>query len=154
MTTEKLVFLKTEFVAALRRLQPGQKGAWGKMDAQQMVEHFRQSLKVANGKIQLPLHNPDLERLEKIRSFLMTETPFKENTKSPVLPEEPSPHRFPSLPEAIDALEVELNDMFVVYEATPGKTILNPVFGELDYTQQIQLIYKHAMHHLQQFGVV
>ncbi len=77
MKQENISFLKNNFVPLLRKLQPGQKGKWGKMDAQQMVEHFRQVLKVANGKIQLPLHNPDKERLEKIRTFLMSETLLK-----------------------------------------------------------------------------
>lgn len=154
MNTEKLAFLKNDFVRLLRNLKPGQKGKWGKMDAQQMVEHFRQALKVANGKIVVPLHNPDQERLQKIRLFLMSETPFKENTKSPVLGDEPAPHKFASLQEAIDKMEVELNDMFTAYETSPGKQFLNPVFGELDYAQQVQLIHKHAIHHLTQFQLL
>ena len=154
MNTNKHAFLKEEFIPLLQRLQPGQKGKWGKMDAQQMVEHFRQALKVANGKINAPLHSNDAEKLEKIRQFLMTEIPFKENTKSPVLDEKPVPHKFASLKEAIEKLEIELQDMFSIYEKNEGKIILNPIFGELNYEQQIQLIHKHATHHLVQFGLL
>ena len=154
MNTAKQAFLKEEFIPLLRRLQPGQKGKWGKMDAQQMVEHFRQALKVANGKINAPLHSNDMERLQKIRQFLMIDVPFKENTRSPLLGEEPLPHKFSSLQEAIDKLEVELQDVFSVYENNEGKIILNPVFGELDYEQQVQLLHKHATHHLVQFGLL
>ena len=29
---------------------------------------------------------------------------------------------------------------------------LNPIFGELDFNGNVQLLYKHALHHLRQFG--
>jgi hypothetical protein len=154
MNEEKLRFLKENFVPLLRKLAPGQKGEWGKMDAQQMVEHFRETLKWANGKVQLPLFNPDPERLQKVRNFIMTEIEFKENTKSPALGEEPAPHKFSSLQEAVNKLEIELKDMFTAYEKEAGTQLINPIFGDLDYTQQVQLIYKHALHHLKQFGLV
>lgn len=154
MNAEKLHFLKSEFVLLLKKLEPEQKGKWGKMDAQQMVEHFRNALKVANGKMDLPLHNTDPERLEKSRAFLMTEIPFKENTKSPVISEEPYPHKLASLQEAIEKLEIELQEVFKVYENENGKTIMNPSFGALNYEQQIQLLHKHAIHHLNQFGLL
>lgn len=154
MNEEKLNFLKTQFIPLLCQLKDGQKGNWGKMDAQQMIEHFRQTVKASNGKIQMPLHNPDPELLQKRRDFIMSEIPFKENTKSPVLAEEPAPHKFASLEEAINKLEEELNDMFEVYEKDNATPLNHPVFGELDYAQQVQLTHKHAMHHLKQFGLV
>jgi hypothetical protein len=155
MTIEtKLAFLKQDLLPLLRSLQPAQKALWGKMDAQQMVEHLRDALKVANGKIALPLVTTDTERLEKMRAFIMTDIPFKENTRSAVMPEAPRPHKYASLAAAVDKLAPELLDLFSVYEAAPGKVVMNPVFGELNYEQQISLLYKHAVHHLKQFGVM
>jgi hypothetical protein len=48
-------FLKHELIPLLHTLKADQKPKWGKMDAQQMVEHMRDVFKAANGKIVLPL---------------------------------------------------------------------------------------------------
>lgn len=153
MLQEKENFLKNEYILLLRKAQPTQQARWGKMDVQQMIEHMREVFKLANGKIILPLVNTDAEKLAKARAFLMTEAPFKENTKAPMMPEEPRPHKYGSLEEAIAKLEPELRDVFVAYAADPHKTIPNPVFDELNYEQQVNLLYKHALHHLRQFGL-
>lgn len=153
MLQEKENFLKNEYLPILRKATAGQPAKWGKMDVQQMIEHMRDVFKVANGKIVLPLMNTDPEKLEKQRAFIMTDQLFRENTRVPVMPEEPRPHKYDSLEEAIARLEPELNDVFVAYAADARKTTLNPIFGDLDYEQQINLLHKHALHHLRQFGL-
>jgi hypothetical protein len=153
MLQEKENFLKNEYVRILRKANAAQPARWGKMDLQQMIEHMRDVFKVASGKIVLPLLNTDPEKLEKQRAFIMTDQPFRENTRVPVMPEEPRPHKYGSIEEAIAKLEPELNEVFVAYASDPQKTTMNPVFGELDYGQQINLLHKHALHHLRQFGL-
>lgn len=154
MMEDKILFLKEEFVPLLRQLQPATQPAWGKMDAQQMVEHLRNAFKVANGKFQVTeMITTDTAHLEKLQAFIMTDKPFRENTKSPALPDEPLPKRFDSLSTAIDKMEEELKAVFAVYEANPELEILNPVFGKLNFHQQVALLYKHVTHHLHQFGL-
>jgi len=154
MMEDKIIFLKEEFVPLLRQLQPDTQPAWGKMDAQKMVEHLRNAFKVANGKVQIDqMITIDDVHLEKLRAFIMTDKPFRENTKSPALPDDPLPKRFDSLSTAIDKMEVELQDVFAAYAANPDLEILNPVFGKLNFTQQVALLYKHVTHHLHQFGL-
>lgn len=154
MNQEKLAFLKEKFLPIIKTIQKDTPALWGKMDAQQMVEHFCIVLKTANGKLKVPQIPIDADRLAKMRNFIETDLPFKENTKSPALPEEPIPHHYPNITTALDKLEQELNTMFQVYEENEGLEILNPVFGPLNYTQQVSLIYKHALHHLKQFGLI
>ena len=154
MIQAKENFLKHAYIPLLKKLQPGQVAKWGKMDSQQMVEHMRDACKLANGKLVFPLLNSDPEKLSKARAFMMSEELFKENTKVAIMPDEPRPHKFDSLSEAIHQLEPELNLLFVVFAADPLKTLVNPVFGELNYEEQICLLYKHAKHHLRQFGLV
>jgi hypothetical protein len=152
--TETIVhFLKYEYVPLLRTLTPHQKGKWGKMDVQQMVEHIRDVFKVANGKIVLPLLNTNPEKLAKMRAFLLTDLPFLENTKSAVMPEEPRPHKYATIEEAIAKLEPEIDAVFTFYAADPSKTLMHPVFGELDYELQLRYLDKHVRHHLRQFGL-
>lgn len=55
---EKLEFLKIEFPKLVSSLKADDKGSWGVMNAQQMVEHMSDSLRIANGKDKMQLHIP------------------------------------------------------------------------------------------------
>ncbi len=153
MNDQKLHFLKAEFIPLLSNLKPGEKGKWGVMNSQQMVEHFADSVKNASGKLQLPKLNEG-ERLEKSRQFLMSELPFKENIKNPLINEQGEPLRKPDMQSAIRKLQEELDYFFEVFENNPALTTHNAFFGELDYAMNIQLLHKHAQHHLRQFGLI
>ncbi len=153
MNNAKEVFLKKDFVPLLEKLKADEKGKWGIMNAQQMVEHFADAVKNANGKLVLPLLNEG-ERLQKYREFLMSEEPFKENTKNPLIPEGGIPLRRPDMLSAINKLQKELDYFFEIFENHPELKTGNAFFGELNYEMNIQLLHKHAMHHLKQFGLV
>ena len=117
------------------------------------MEHFADAVKNASGKLILPVVNSG-ERLEKSREFLMTEMQFKENTKNPLIPETPFPLRKANMNAAIEKLQDELNYFFEAFENNPSLKTNNSIFGELDYTMNVQLLHKHALHHLRQFGLV
>ena len=154
MLESKVHFIKQDYIPLLHKLTADQKGEWGKMDGQQMVEHMRDIFKLASGKILVPLVNTDPERLARSRAFLLTEDPFPPNVKGPGVAEEPRPHKYSSLAEAISKLEPEIEAVFTAYANEPGKLLMHPVFGELDYELQIRYLDKHARHHLRQFGLV
>ena len=153
MNTSKEIFLKKDFIPLLEKLKGDEKGKWGIMNAQQMIEHFVHAVKSANGKLILPTINEG-EKLQKYRHFLMSEEPFRENTKNPLIPEEGIPLSQPDIQSAINKLENEVEYFFEVFENNPELKTGNALFGELDYDMNIQLLYKHAMHHLKQFGLV
>lgn len=152
MNFEKENFLRTKFVPLLQQLNTGTRPLWGKMNAQQMIEHFTDVMMLASGKIKLPIVTP-ADKLSRLREFMMSEKPFKENTKSPVLGEEPTPLRKHTKQASIGKLQEEIIYFFEAFEKNPGMKTTNPVFGELDFDGNIQLLYKHALHHLKQFGV-
>ncbi|MEO8820206.1 MAG: hypothetical protein ABI267_10435 [Ginsengibacter sp.] len=153
MIKEKEDFLKNDFIPLLGKLHADEKAKWGIMNAQQMVEHFADAVKNASGKLLLPILNEG-EKLQKSRDFLMSENPFKENTDNPLIPKEGIPHRQPDLQSAINKLQEELNHFFEVFEKNPNLKTGNAFFGQLDYAMNIQLLHKHAIHHLRQFGLV
>ena len=153
MNTYKEVFLKKDFIPLLEKLKGDEKASWGIMNAQQMIEHFADAVKNANGKLKLPALNEG-ENLQKFRDFLMSEKPFKANTKNPLIAEEGIPLRQRDLPSAINKLKKELDYFFEVFENHPGLKTGNAFFGELDYDMNVQLLHKHAIHHLKQFGLV
>ena len=154
MLVEKVKFFKEEYIPLLHNLTADQPAKWGKMDAQQMVEHMRDVCKLANGKITLPLLNTDPEQLLQARHFMMSNHPFQENIRVSVMPEDPKPHKYADLKEAIAKTETELMDVFTWYDNNPLGKLMHPMFGKLDYEQQIHYLYKHAYHHARQFGLV
>lgn len=153
MIKAKEEFLKNDFIPLLGKLHADATPKWGVMNTQQMIEHFADAVKNASGKLILPTLNEG-EKLEKFRNFLVSEKPFKENTNNPLIPKEGIPHRQPDIQSAINKLQEELKHFFAVFAKNPGLKTGNPFFGLLDYNMNIQLLHKHAIHHLTQFGLV
>lgn len=153
MNGEKLDFLKTKFIPLLQKLRGDEKGNWGVLNAQQMVEHFSDSVGISSGKLIRP-RVIEGAMLEKYRAFMLSEEPFKVNTKNPLMDEKGAPLRHANIADAINELQQELEYFFTVYENDPSLTAGNPFFGELDYAGQVHLLHKHALHHLKQFGLV
>ncbi len=153
MTDAKKGFLKNDFLFLINKLKGDEKAKWGKMNAQQMVEHVSAFFKVSTQKIQFPLVTP-VEHLPKYKEFLLSEKEFRENTKAPVLPEEPLPLRYPNMQEAKDKLKLSVAEFFEFFKNEPDKKTLHPAFGDLNFDEWVQLHHKHIMHHLKQFGLM
>lgn len=152
MNIEKENFLRTKLITFLHQLKTEEPARWGKMNVRQMIEHMVEVMMVANGKIKLPIVTPP-EKLGSLRDFMMSEKPFRENTRSPVLGEEPAPLKKHTKEAAIGKLQEELIYFFEVFEKNPGLKTTHPVFGELDFEMNVQILHKHALHHLRQYGV-
>jgi hypothetical protein len=154
MSLEKENFLRTKLVTHLQRLDPATPPKWGKMSVHQMIEHYAgDAVRNANGRLKIDTILTPPENLERLREFMMSDKPFKENTKNPLMGEEPGPTRYKTVQAAIGALQQELIYFFEAYEKQPSLVIRNPFFGDLNFEQNVQLLYKHALHHLRQFGV-
>jgi hypothetical protein len=154
MIMEKASFLKSGLVAAIRALPADKAPDWGKMNLQQMTEHMsREGFGWASGKVAHTIQTPE-EHLPKMQAFLMSEKPFRENTPNALMPEEPAAVEHPDMESALNALQGEIDYFFSVFELEPGKIVVNPFFGRLDYEMSVQLLYKHAQHHLKQFGAL
>ncbi|WP_267626843.1 DUF1569 domain-containing protein, partial [Gordonia sputi] len=103
--------------------------------------------------IHFPLVTPE-EHLPKYKEFLLSDKQFRENTKAPVLPEEPLPVREPDLNTAKARLKEAIENFFSFYERYPDKKITHPVFGPLNFEEWILLHYKHVTHHARQFSLM
>ncbi len=154
MDEAKLHFLTKEFIPLLKELPADAKGKWGKMSAQQMVEHVSGFFKVSTQKLKIPLVTP-IEHLPKFKEFLLSDKEFRENTKAPgnIVPEEPVPTRKASMNEAGEELQNEIDHFVAFFTDNPGTKTTHPVFGNLDYDEWVLLHYKHVTHHLRQFGI-
>ena len=149
---QKKEFLRRGFAEKLKTIPADAERHWGKMNVQQMIEHMTDSVSWANGKHGFDLVTPE-ENVSKMQAFLMSEKPFKENTPNNLISETPFPVRNQTMDDAIQELQREIDQFFTVFENGKQQTTLNPFFGDLNFEMWVQLFYKHAWHHLRQFGV-
>jgi hypothetical protein len=149
---QKAQFLREEFTHGLAETDADTPRKWGKMNLQQMIEHMADYVRIASGKMAAPNVTPE-DVLPRMQKFLDSEKPFPENTPNVLMPAEPTPAKHATKEEAIAELQAEIDDFFAVYEQNEGKITANPFFGDLDFEHQVQLLHKHATHHLRQFGV-
>jgi hypothetical protein len=150
--TEKAYFLRNEYINKVRSIPNDAQPKWGKMNLQQMIEHMAEFMHLGAGHIPQQIHTPE-EQIEAYQNFLRSEKPFRENTPNATLPDEPRPLRYSSIEEAIDNLSNEIKSLFKAFEDDCDKIVVNPIFGKLNYEMSIQLLHKHAWHHLRQFGI-
>lgn len=154
MSLEKENFLRTRLIPYLQKLDPATPPRWGKFSLQQMIEHYAgDAVRNANGKLKVEKILTPPDKLERMREFMMSDMPFRENTINPLMGTEPLLPHFKTIQAAIGALQQELIYFFEAYEKDPMMVIRNPFFGDLNFEQNVQLLYKHALHHLRQFGV-
>lgn len=148
-------FLDSEMFLLLQQLEETATPLWGKMNAQQMVEHLTDFFKVSVEKLVFPLTTPE-EHLPRYREFLYSEKMFRENTKAPaeVLGEIPLPMRNDTFQSAKEKLGQAVTAFFKFYQQQPGHKTLHPVFGMLDFDEWVMLHYKHVTHHFRQFDIL
>jgi hypothetical protein len=152
---EKALFLSSTSLECLSRLTENRPPSWGKMNAQQMLEHLHDFYEVSIGKQSFSLDTPQ-EQLHLYRAFLYSEKPFRENTKAPasVLGPEPLPLKTASFEAATIQLKNTVIAFFDYFESNPLLTTMHPVFGELNFNEWIMLHHKHVLHHLRQFQLL
>jgi hydroxymethylglutaryl-CoA reductase len=150
---EKEHFVKVTTPKLLENLRSKANPWWGKMNAQQMVEHLSDSLRNSTEKILFPLTTP-ADKLESSKNFLMSEKEFKPETKHPFLKEEPAPCRNSNILDAYTEFTNELTEFSTFFKNNPGRQTIHPGFGSLNYEEWIQCLHKHFLHHLKQFDLI
>ena len=155
MDEQKLKFITAESIPLFKKLTTDSLGKWGKMNAQQMLEHVAAFFYVSTEKIKFDLVTP-VEHLPKYKEFLLSDKEFRENTKAPVtvIGEEPMPLRYATMDEALENLEESIEYFESFFKDDAEKRTMHPVFGELNFEDWVLLHYKHVTHHLRQFGLM
>ena len=155
MDVQKLDFITKECVSLFTNLSADAVGKWGKMNAQQTVEHLGAFFNVSAGKIKFDLVTP-IEHLPRYKEFLLSDKEFRENTKAPisVIGEEALPLQYATMEAALEKLTESITAFENYFKDDPLQTSLHPVFGELNFEEWVLLHYKHVTHHARQFGLV
>lgn len=150
---EKQQFFVAEYIPLVKKLNGNEKPLWGQLSAQGMIEHMTDSIGIAWGRVKEPMVT-QAEHLEKAKSFAMSDKEFRPNTKNVLMPEAPAPLRHASIQDAATELENEVFLFLSYYDFNPGAAVRNPFYGELNYSEWLHLLHKHAKHHLKQFALL
>lgn len=139
----------------LQKLNAESIPVWGKMNAQQMLEHLADFFNVSTEKIIYDLVTP-AEQLPRYRDFLYSDKQFRENTKAPqnVLGEEPLSVRQTNFDASKAYLQTAVEEFFNFFREHEFKKTVHPVFGPLSFEEWVLLHYKHVRHHLRQFALL
>lgn len=138
---------RAKILARLATLRPDSARLWGKMDAQRMLAHCQQPLRVALG---------DLQLRRGLVGFL-----FGGMARRKLLADKPWDQGMPTAPEFkvpgsgdFGREREQLAALVRRFEAGPSVLTQepHPFFGALTAEQWDRLQWKHLDHHLRQFG--
>lgn len=150
---DKEQFFTRDYIPLLKKLRGDEKGSWGVLSPQGMIEHMTDSFGIAWGRIRQPLHTSEA-MLPRFREFALSDKEFKRGTKNAYMEETPPALRKASVAEAIAELEEEIGRFVNYYHKDPDAIVLNPFFGDFNYKEWLHLLHKHAIHHLRQFNLI
>ncbi|NNK87253.1 MAG: phenylacetic acid degradation bifunctional protein PaaZ [Flavobacteriaceae bacterium] len=150
------VELDTEKIwGCLRRLNKDAKPEWGKMSAQEMIEHLEYTYLIASGKIQdFDIKTPE-RVLERVHATLYNyekmprnyDFPLEEKTERNTLKHEDL--------ETAKTKMMEAREQYLeFFEFNPDSSTKHVVFGELNGFEWYLLERKHLNHHFEQFGIL
>jgi len=139
--------------SSLSKLTNETKPLFGRMNAQQMIEHLSFVIQISNTNLKADIFVEE-EKSARRKPFLDTDNEIQPGFKVPFLSEDPVPVKFASIDNAIDDLIFQVNHFFKVYEEKLVDAVVHPFFGELDFEYWKKFHSKHFTHHFKQFGLL
>jgi hypothetical protein len=127
------------------RVTPETRPQWGKMNAEQMLTHLVQSMRMAIG--ELPTKSKKLPmRFFPLRELIVYWLPWPKG--SPTAPE-----LLPANSESVETCKRDLARLAEQFVAYKSEWPEHPAFGKLSRAGWGVLVRRHVDHHLRQFGV-
>jgi hydroxymethylglutaryl-CoA reductase len=142
----------TEMLAVLNGLTPNQKPLWGKMKAQEMVEHLSDMLMMSRGTGNFTI-DVDAETIARRQQFLSSDKEMAKNIAVPFT-KEIIELRHDELELALDEFADEWINFTEYYENNPSASVIHPYYGDLDFNLWLKMHDKHFTHHFKQFGLI
>jgi hydroxymethylglutaryl-CoA reductase len=147
-------FLYEEFPVLLRDLKADTPALWGKMNAQQMIEHLYLVVSASNGRVTIDPQADEARLAYRKMRFFEKDTPMPRHFRVIFVPEEPNPVQFVHIEDAKMKLFEQLQRFDDYFMEHPCITSVHPVFGALNYEEWVQNHARHIRHHLMQFGLI
>ncbi|PYS74367.1 MAG: hypothetical protein DMF69_01920 [Acidobacteria bacterium] len=138
---------RAEISRRMRSLSGASDRRWGTLDVTGMLQHLRLSANMTLGELSLPSANKRAFQRFPLKHLILYVFPFPKGAPTA-----------PGLkPGAATSFEEERAALLVLLERTgtgpsEGSGPAHPLFGPLTWREWGVVTYKHADHHLKQFG--
>jgi oxepin-CoA hydrolase / 3-oxo-5,6-dehydrosuberyl-CoA semialdehyde dehydrogenase len=146
-------FLRRGSFDALSSLRADTPSEWGRMTAQQMVEHLAWVFEISTGRAHVECPVPE-EKRERYKAFLYDNRPTPREFVNTALVQGLPPLRHADLAAAIEALAAEVRHFFDHVAEAPEARFAHPVFGPIAAEEWSRSHFKHVRHHLLQFRLI
>ena len=140
----------------LNGLTENTKPNWGKMTAQQMLEHLETTLLYSIGEPEAEKCFTPEEHLEKYQDSLYNHRKMPKDFPAPFLPEDGTlPElKYKNLEQAKEKFLENLQKYQIYYRENPEAEHMHFVFGKLNKEMMELMHRKHFTHHFEQFNLI
>jgi hypothetical protein len=140
--------VKQELIRRVESVTEKSKGQWGKMTVDQMVSHINQSLAYPLGDISVKMNGEPGLQAKILTLFTLSPIPIPK-AKAETFPEYKREGKYD-----LKAEKAKFRGLMerIVLKDQNAAWPPSPVFGHLNGERYGKILYKHADHHLKQFG--
>lgn len=138
---------RAEIDRRVRSLSASSSGRWGSMDVASMLQHLRLSASMTLGELLVPSANKRAFQVFPLKHLLLYVVPFPKGAPT-------APALKPSEATSFEEERTALLELLQRIGTGPreGEPPAHPLFGPLTWSEWGVVTYKHADHHLRQFG--
>jgi uncharacterized protein DUF1569 len=138
---------RTEIYTRLQSLSVSSTRRWGSMDVANMLQHLRLSASMAVGELRVVSVNKRPFQMFPLKHLLLYVLPFPKGAPT-------ATELKPSVAASLDEERTALLELLERIGTGPheGEAPSHPLFGPMTWREWGVVTYKHADHHLKQFG--
>jgi hypothetical protein len=139
---------RADLVRRLQSLSPSSTRQWGSLDVVGMLQHLNLSARMTVGELSVASSNKRVFQMFPLKHLILYVLPFPKG----------APTAAELKPANASTFEAERAALLAVLERigtgpTEGSGPAHPLFGPMTWKEWGVVTYKHADHHLKQFGV-
>jgi len=138
---------RAEITTRMRSLSVSSTGRWGSLDLTGMLQHLRLSALMTLGELSVPSANKRVFQVFPLKHLILYVLPFPKGAPTAL-------ELKPSVAAALEEERAALLELLERIGTGPreGAGPAHPLFGPLTWREWGVVTYKHADHHLRQFG--
>jgi hypothetical protein len=138
---------RAEIVSRFRSLSASSTGRWGSLDVVGMLQHLRLSARMTLGELAVPSSNKRVFQMFPLKHLILYVLPFPKGAPT-------APELKPSDTASFEEERAALLELLERIGTGPSKGTgpAHPLFGSMTWHEWGVVTYKHADHHLKQFG--
>ena len=138
---------RAEIATRMRSLSASSTARWGSLDVANMLQHLRLSARMTLGELPVPSVNKRVFQVFPLKHLILYVLPFPKGAPT-------APELKPTIAVSFEEERAALLELLDRIGTGPreGEGPAHPLFGPLTWREWGVVTYKHADHHLKQFG--